>query len=127
MLLTLSRLILVTQAQASTLSTRRRVMILKADYYKRRPCKSLSVSKKREIATRTLRHRTPVLEPISTSTIQTIRPFAKAWPRFVKIELLQSLRVSNSVFSAQIQHELKTAGSTFATRTRDLEPTTFSP
>ena len=86
----LIRLISSTLARVSTPSIRKRATISRADYYRRKLFKSLSNSKKKEIATRISKHRTQALEPILISIIQTILPSARAWQKFARTGLWQS-------------------------------------
>ena len=111
MLLSLNRPISRTQVPIITRLRRRREMTSRADYCKKKQSRLPSSSRRKEIATRTLRH--PILAQVltSTSTIQTIRRSARGLLRSVKTERSQSRRVLKSESLALTHQGLRILGS----------------
>ena len=106
-----------TPAPTTTRLTRRRVRISKAVYFRKRPSRLRSSSKKSVTATSKLKLPILALVRTSTSIIQITRPFARAWQRFARIVPLLSRKVSRSAFSVRIRRGKRIRGSTCVMRT----------
>ena len=91
-------------------SRKRKAMILRVDYCKKKRFKLHLINKKSVIATNWSKLPTPDLEHTSISTILITLRSAKAWPKLERIERLLSPKEWKSVFSGPTLRGRKTAG-----------------
>ena len=97
----------------NTSLTRRRVMILRAAFSKKKLFRLHFLSRKNVIATRVSKHLTPALALISISITPTILLSVRAWPRSARIARWLSHRESSLEFLDPIRSAIRTAGLTW--------------
>ena len=123
---TRSKLTWSTRGLVSIPSRKRKAMILRVDYCKKKRFKLRFSNKKSVTATSWSKLLTLALAHTSTSIILTILRSAKAWPKSERIEHWLNLKEWKLAFSAPTPRDRKTVGLMCQTRTRVLVRTIFS-